>query len=114
MISLPYMAFAAVILVNLVPNLGDLKGPVIAYTVIIITMARLTWYRYPRTTIKSFQWFMIGAFVFVLSDLSLAIDKFMYASEYWRFFIRATYLIGEFMIIHGIIEGNKKGKNKRD
>jgi len=69
MISLPYMAFAAVILVNLVPNLGDLKGPVIAYAVIIITMARLTWYRYPRTTIKSFGWFMIGAFVFVLSDL---------------------------------------------
>ena len=64
------------------------------YATIIITMSRLTWLRYPKTTSKSFKWVMIGAIIFVTSDLSIAVSTFVYPSVYWAVFINYTYLTG--------------------
>ena len=54
LITLPYLAFLAIALFFLYPHLGDLTVPVCIYAVTIILMARLTWLRYARTTLKSF------------------------------------------------------------
>ena len=114
LITIPYFVFAIAILGFLYPHLGEMKVPVVSYAVIIIIMGRLTWLRYSKTTSMSFKMVMIGAILFVISDFSIAIDRFVYKAKINYLIIGVSYLAAQYLIIHGIIEGNKKGKTKRD
>jgi len=87
----------------LYPVLGDMKMPVMVYSIILMLMVSYALLRVGRTNRTSFTWVFIGALFFMLSDSLLAINKF-YASFYMASLaIIATYIIAQFMIVKGIL-----------
>ena len=55
---------------------------------------------------------VFGTIIFIISDLTIAVNKFVYPNDSWKFLIKFTYLMGQNLIIHGFIEGNKKSEYK--
>lgn len=92
----------------LLPSLGELKVPVIAYAIIISTMLLFAfegslYWRNPANI-----YILLGAIIFVVSDSILAINKFYTSLPLASFWIMATYLIAQFCITSGILCLNKK------
>lgn len=104
--------YLAVMLSVLIPSLGDLKFPVIAYALIITIML--------KTALKgTFDWngkpkfiVLIGAAFFVTSDSILAINKFHTPLPLASFWIMLTYLAAQFFITDGILKLQKVEANK--
>lgn len=105
-------AFATAYLITmlslLLPNLGDLKLPVMGYALTITIML--------KTSLKgTFDWgenskylVLIGATFFVASDSILAINKFHSPLPLASFWIMLTYLTAQFYITNGILKLNQK------
>lgn len=92
----------------LMPDLGDLKIPVIVYAAVISTMllfafnGSLIWKK------PGSLYVFLGAVVFVISDSILAIDKFHAPIEKSSFFIMLTYLVAQYLLVVGILKLNTK------
>ncbi len=85
------------------PFLGDMLIPVLAYTVVIISMAIAALLRRGWTMDKSFIMVYSGALLFIMSDAMIAIDKFMNPIVQARLLIMATYIGAQFLIVKGIL-----------
>jgi uncharacterized membrane protein YhhN len=100
--------YLIVIMLILLPSLGDLKIPVFVYALTISIMLLfalkgfMNWHKPASIDI------LIGAIVFVASDSLLAFDKFYAPLQYSSFLIMATYLIAQYLIVIGILKLNKK------
>lgn len=92
----------------LMPNLGELKIPVIIYAAVISTMllfafnGSLIWKKPGSLYVLS------GALAFVISDSTLAFNKFHAPIERSSFFIMLTYLVAQYLIVIGILKLNEK------
>ncbi|MFB9080044.1 lysoplasmalogenase [Flavobacterium procerum] len=92
----------------LLPNLGNLEIPVIAYASVISTMllfafnGLLIWEKPGNKLVFS------GALFFVISDSILAVNKFYNPIEKSSFFIMLTYLMAQYLIVIGILKLNPK------
>jgi uncharacterized membrane protein YhhN len=102
--------YLATLLWVLLPSLGDLKFPVIAYAVTITIMLK-------KALKGTFDWnrnskylVFVGAIFFILSDSILALDKFHSPIKSASYSIMITYLIAQYCITKGIVELNKKDK----
>ena len=91
------------ILYMLIPRLGELLIPVIAYTGVIITMAIFALLRKGRTSEQSFIMVYSGALLFIMSDAMIAFDKFLDPIPYSRILIMATYMAAQYLIVKGIL-----------
>ena len=96
-ISLVYFLF---------PKLGDLTIPVIVYAVIICTMLLCSTHIYKRINTASGKYFIAGAFLFVISDSLLAINKFNAAFAGASFLIMLTYCAAQYFISKGFVKSN--------
>ena len=100
--------YLIVMMLLLLPSLGDLKIPVFIYALTISIMLLfalkgfLNWHKPANIHI------LIGAIIFVASDSILAFDKFYASIQYSSFLIMATYLTAQYLIVTGILELNKK------
>jgi uncharacterized membrane protein YhhN len=83
----------------LVPTLGDLQIPVIAYLIAISFMGLLAIH-----SSVHFLWAVLGALVFISSDSLIAIDKFIRPIPLRSYWIMITYYAAQVMIIHGLLE----------
>ncbi|NEU07101.1 lysoplasmalogenase [Flavihumibacter sp. R14] len=86
------------------PYLADLRIPVMAYMIVISLMAIMAGYRYGRVNLLSFQLVLSGAIFFIISDVLLAINKFVYPFVSSGVFIMATYMAAQFLITIGALE----------
>ena len=84
--------------------LNDLRIPVMAYMFVISIMAILAGYRYRRVNLLSFRLIYFGAIFFVVSDSSLAYNKFVEPFPYSTAVIIATYMIAQYLIVMGAVE----------
>ena len=87
----------------LYPALGDLRIPVIFYTMIIISMGISALLRRGRTIEKSFIMIYSGALLFIMSDAMLGMNKFLSPLVQARLLIMATYIAAQFLIVKGIL-----------
>lgn len=100
--------YLSTILSFLLPNLAELKIPVIIYAIVISTMllyafkGSLHWQNPANISI------LLGALVFVSSDSILAINKFYTSLPNASFGVMITYLAAQFLITSGILCLNKK------
>lgn len=78
----------------LLPNLGNLQLPVLAYLVAISTMGLLA-----VQSSLSMHWAVLGALIFIISDSLIAINKFVYPLPFEGFLIMSTYYAAQFMLI---------------
>ncbi len=94
-----YVAVGSVMLTLLVPGLGELLVPVIAYMSILLLMALATVF-----SEKSNGWLMLGGLSFVLSDSLLGFDKFYMTIPEASFAIMITYYFAQFALLTGFIK----------
>ncbi len=87
----------------LYPSLGEMRIPVIIYTIVIISMGISALLRRGRTTEKSFIFIYSGALLFIMSDAMLGINKFLNPLVQARLLIMATYIVAQFLIVKGIL-----------
>lgn len=104
--SLVIAFYLTAIILVLMPNLGDLKIPVIVYAAVISTMLLFAFNGYLIWKKPGALYIFLGAITFVISDSILAFDKFHAPIEKSSFFIMLMYLVAQYLIVVGIIRLN--------
>ncbi|QYH40263.1 lysoplasmalogenase [Algoriphagus sp. NBT04N3] len=102
LINLPIYIVAALIYFLINSNLGNLKIPVIAYIITIVSMVTLARDRYGKCNKESFWQVFIGACLFLISDGVLAIDMFYMEFPEAGIIIMGTYATAQLLIVMGI------------
>ena len=100
--------YLIVMMLILLPSLGDLKIPVFVYALTISIMLLFALKGFLNWQKPANSYILIGAIVFVASDSLLALDKFYAPLQYSSLLIMATYLLAQYMIVIGILKLNKK------
>lgn len=98
------VVYYAALISFLSPYLGDMKLPVRIYGIVISFMFMLAMHMLFIKNKTAGQWMMIGAFLFVISDSILAINKFYQSYEFAGLLIMLTYGLAQFFIAHGAIK----------
>ncbi len=100
--------YGAILLGIVLPNVSSaLKIPIIVYSLTILTMLLMALHRFGNVNAESFQYVMIGASLFVISDSLIAISKFVTQFPFSGILIMATYGIGQYLIIEGFLKNNQ-------
>ena len=93
-----YYGLLVTIMYILFPHLDDdLKGAVVAYALVLITMGKMTWLRFDtgQVTKENVLKVVLGAALFIISDLSIAIFTFVLNGRWYsEFIIMPTYCVG--------------------
>lgn len=87
----------------LLPSLGNMKMPVAMYVVVIVLMTiaaaeyRLGTHSFSGTSA------LLGAVLFMVSDLVLALDRFHSTSRFSRHVVMATYFSAQTLITYSVL-----------
>ncbi len=100
--------YLIVMMLILLPSLGDLKAPVFVYALTISIMLLFALKGFLNWQKPASIYILIGAIIFVASDSILAFDKFYAPLKCSSFLIMVTYLIAQYLIVTGILKLNKK------
>ena len=100
--------YLIVMMLILLPSLGDLKIPVFVYALTISIMLLFALKGFLNWQKPANSYILIGAIIFLASDSILAFDKFYAPLQYSSFLIMATYLTAQYLIVTGILKLNKK------
>jgi uncharacterized membrane protein YhhN len=104
--ALMVVIYGCIMLYFLYRSLGDMRVPVIGYTVIILLMLLAALNRYGKVNGLSYILVVIGAILFVISDSLIAINKFHMKINFAGILIMITYVAAQYMIILGCIRQN--------
>ncbi len=110
--GLPFVIIGVFLFYTLYPSLGDLKIPVLLYTIVITAMVIMALNRIENVSAKSFRFVYYGAIMFMVSDAVLAINKFLVPVENAQIIIMATYILAQFLIVEGMLVQEKKNKSE--
>ena len=102
---LPLLLYGGGLYYYLYPHLGEMKVPVVVYSVAITLMALTAANRKGRVSYLSFRYILIGALLFVLSDSVIALNTFKYFGNLNNaaFWIMLPYGLGQLLIVIGAI-----------
>lgn len=95
--------YYAILISLLSPYLGTMKLPVRIYGIVISFMFLLAMHMLFIKNRKAGEWMFFGAFLFVISDSVLAINKFYHSFEAAGITIMLTYGLAQLFIIDGAI-----------
>lgn len=99
------LLYSGVLTVLLWPALEALRLPVLAYMVVITAMGMVAALR-PGPG----AWLVLaGAFLFILSDSLIAIDKFLRPVPAGRYAVMVTYYSAQLLIAYGMLVAGKIG-----
>jgi uncharacterized membrane protein YhhN len=82
-------------------GLGDMKLPVLIYTVVILSMLLAAINREQKVNRQSFLMVLAGAILFILSDSLIAINRFEQPFELARTAILSSYTTAQYLIAVG-------------
>lgn len=116
--SKPWIWFIFILLeaglLNLLfPYLDEMKVPVVIYATIIILMSTYALNRYGRVNDSSFNYIFIGALIFLVSDTTIAVNKFYTPFKLAGFCIMCTYIVSQLLIAKGSIEQIREESTSR-
>ncbi len=101
--SFPAILASSGLVTVLYPVLGDLKIPVMVYTLVLTLMVVQSIFRFGRTSSKSFWLVFFGAASFMVSDALLSINKFHPPLSNAGVLVMGTYIAAVYMIVQGVI-----------
>jgi uncharacterized membrane protein YhhN len=104
----PFVFYAATLFLFLKPSIpNDFLLPIIVYTFAITWMGNQAVER--QTNTKSYQYVLIGAILFIISDSFIAVNKFAFGIPLAGVWIMLTYIIAQYLIVEGVLlgRGNK-------
>ena len=99
---IPFIAYGIVIYMILTPYLGKLKPPVCIYIAVILTMAWLAWEWWSHSNQSGALMACAGAFLFIISDTILAINRFRVAFKPARALNLTTYFAAQCLIASSV------------
>jgi len=102
---LPFLVYLGVFYAFLYPNLAGLAVPVAVYATVLTAMGVLALNRYQHTSQASFQWIMLGAMLFIVSDSLLSLNLFIWKGSLYLggFWVMLTYISAQYAIVYGAI-----------
>ena len=100
-LSVPVVIYYAALINLLSSHLADMKIPVLIYGVVISFMFMLAMHMLFIKNKAAGKCMMMGAFLFVMSDSILAINKFYQSFEAAGILIMLTYGLAQFFIVQG-------------
>lgn len=100
--NLPIYLAAAFVFYLINPNLGNMKIPVIAYIIVIVSMVATARDRFKKCNPASFWQVFIGAILFFISDGAIAVSRFFVDFPESGILIMGTYAIAQLLIVMGI------------
>lgn len=95
---LPLIVYGAIMYGILHPHLGKMRGPVIAYLLVILTMAWQALTRWSALQTTSAMLAAAGAMTFVVSDSALSLDRFREKFRSARVIVLTTYWLAQWLI----------------
>ncbi len=102
------LAYTLVFLSYVLPKVETaLFFPILCYGITIMVMLLTALNRWKNVEINSFNWVIFGAILFVISDCILAINRFVSPINFEDILIMATYAIGQYLIIFGVLKNLK-------
>jgi len=106
--ALPFLIYLVGIYVLLYPHLEGIMKPVVAlYAISLLGMSAAAFNRMGLMDTQSFRILFIGSVFFVISDSLLAINKFATPIPNEGFMVMATYMLAQYLIMRGLLEGSK-------
>ena len=103
--AIPVLIFSGGFLQYVIPYLNDMKIPVIVYALVISAMLILCLHAFRFK--NKWGWMIIGgAILFIISDASLAVNKFTAPSINLGPVIMLTYALAQLYITDGMIRKN--------
>jgi uncharacterized membrane protein YhhN len=100
---IPVIIYGLVLVFYLYNDLAEMRLPVIIYAAVILTMLSGALNRREKVNRKSYYLVLAGAILFVISDSSIAVNKFSHQFESSGIVIMATYVVAQYLIIAGYI-----------
>jgi uncharacterized membrane protein YhhN len=96
--TLPVALFALAVFLYLRPHLGKMKIPVAAYMIIISAMAWLAAERFMGARTAAAALALAGAVLFLASDASLAVNRFVRKRRFGQLLTLGTYFAAQALI----------------
>jgi uncharacterized membrane protein YhhN len=100
---IPVIIYGLVLIVYLYADLAAMRLPVIIYAAVILTMLSGAINRLEKVNRKSYYLVLAGAILFVISDSSIAVNKFSHQFESSGIVIMSTYIVAQYLIVAGYI-----------
>jgi uncharacterized membrane protein YhhN len=82
-------------------DLNGMRFPVIMYATVILTMVAGAINRLEKVNRRSYWLVLAGAILFLISDSSIAINKFSHPFRFSELFIMSTYIAAQYLIVKG-------------
>lgn len=101
---------AAILFGEMQKNLGELTLPVVIYILVIETMGLTAWLRREYQSLKAYFLTFLGAILFIISDSTIAFNKFIQPFDFANVMIMITYILGQFLIIEGMLHSEYYAK----
>ncbi|WP_341225892.1 lysoplasmalogenase [uncultured Arcticibacterium sp.] len=100
---LPFLGFTGLFCFGVLWNKlsNDMTIPVYIYMLVISTMAYLASCR--AVNVKSFEYVLVGAVLFVISDAFIAVNEFVQPVLWSSFWVMITYGLAQFLIVKGLL-----------
>ena len=107
-LALPFLLYLIVLLSSLWEGIPEaMTLPVAIYALAIVGMAVAAYNLRNKLPFTAFSPLIAGVLLFVLSDSLIAINKFGDPIPLARIFIMSTYIIGQYLIVLGVIKTRK-------
>ena len=100
----PFAIVFALLLYGIYNNLDEMLVPVIIYGLTISLFGTFALYNYSERKSTKSLLFLIGACVFIASDATIAINKFLFSRIYFEVFIMVTYALAQYFICKAMLE----------
>jgi uncharacterized membrane protein YhhN len=94
----PFLVYGALMLRWLWPSLGSLRAPVLLYVAVILIMAWQAANRWLETRESAALLAMVGAYLFVMSDSALAVERFRGSWRSAPFWVLSAYFAAQWFI----------------
>lgn len=95
---IPFLVDAAIMLRLLWPYVGQLKAPVLIYLLVILTMGWQAAEQWQRVEQAGVGLALLGALLFIISDSTLALDRFRKPFPSAHALVLGTYYIAQWLI----------------
>jgi uncharacterized membrane protein YhhN len=100
---IPVIIYGLVLVLYLYNELAEMKLPVIIYTAVILTMLSGAINRVEKVKKESYYLVLAGAIFFVISDSSIAVNKFRHQFDSSGIVIMSTYILAQYLLVAGYI-----------
>lgn len=99
-----FAIFCSGLFFYLQPHLNILQFPVLMYAILVAVMAIMAVNRLGKVNVLSYRLILGGALFFMLSESLLAINKFAKPVPMADFWVMASYMLAQYLIIFGAVE----------